>query len=128
MRPLNIKWCSCTPMCHWLRDITSSSNALASQRLIACNESWNIHLKHVRKHGNFIVHHKTICLSVMFQLSLAGIKSLRGNGIITRLSSLDWTSMRHEMWNGKDQLKSTVWQCSWDQRTTMHVSVKELIG
>ena len=37
-----------------------------------------------------IPHHKTIYLSVMFQLSLAGIKCLRGKGIIARWSDLDW--------------------------------------
>ena len=28
--PLNIRWCWCIPMCHWLRDITLSSNVESS--------------------------------------------------------------------------------------------------
>ena len=29
--PLNIRWCWCTPTCHWLCDITLSSNGLDCQ-------------------------------------------------------------------------------------------------
>ena len=58
------------------------------------------------KSSNF--YHKTICLSVMFQLSLVGIKCLRGKGIIARLSDLDWNSMSQANWHGTGPLKSTV--------------------
>ena len=31
---LNIRWCSCTPMCHWLRDITLSSNDVSCRHVV----------------------------------------------------------------------------------------------
>ena len=39
----NIRWCSCTPMCHWLRDITLSSNVLTTLGFstIIIGSGWN---------------------------------------------------------------------------------------
>ena len=43
--PLNIRWCWCTPMCHWLRDITLSSDDWRRVHNIETTEIFHISIK-----------------------------------------------------------------------------------
>ena len=58
---LNIRWQSCTPMCHWLRDITLSSNEVCATVEVA---DTSIHV------NRFICCHRTHCLRQEKKLTL----------------------------------------------------------
>ena len=60
---------------------------------MAAAGSWNNKDKRVSKNENFIAHHKTTCLSLMFQLSAAAIKLLRDLEIISKLTGLNFNDV-----------------------------------